>query len=84
VSQSQTIRIVSLPDRRHVVELQTDHYGGSEIQSTYAYFRQGEEVHANELALFKRDYWGRIEGVSVVLQPSLLEIARNLSREITR
>ena len=60
---SKTIRKVILPDGRKAKEIEYHFIGGSETQLGYAYKRFGFTVNKNK---FKREYWGRIEGLRFI------------------
>jgi len=58
-----TLRTVILPDGRKAIEYETEHIGGSETQVTYEY-KTPWLKRAINVWPFKRDYWGRVEGLT--------------------
>lgn len=66
------VRHVQFPCGRCGLEVEHKHYGGSEITPSYAYFYNGFgyfDIAANEKPepiQVKRDYYGRIEGLTVL------------------
>ena len=70
---STILRHVELPTGERAIEVEYEMVGGSETQLSYDYIL-GEQLDGVKLRreCFKRDYWGRIEGI--VTLPGVVEV----------